>query len=260
MNTNNKTQWIQYAVAGGAFFLLATGSAHAYPATEGLSLEFGMAAPTTGKISYAGGAVPLTGSAIDIDTVTGGATSLHASETAVCLGCRLDFSTGLNTGYSRDALTGMEFWTFGNDGSITIKGGVDFLDNSVFADIPAGSTLLSGTLNAASVSRYPGRTDFRVAGGSLVTLAHPAGLLAYFGLPAQSAYEGGLNLSFSAGNPAGGGFTSTRLFSGDVVSATDGQTVSGGNPGGPAVPVPPAVLLLASGIAGVVARRGRQAA
>lgn len=209
-----------------AVLILGTVSALANAAT----IDFGIEAPTSGTISYAGGNAPLIGSGIDVNSIVGLGTTLNPDAPIVCNACVLEFTTGANTGG----------WDFGSGGTISIVGGVPS------ASIADGSTLLSGTIDSASVFDVGGGTlNFKIAGGSFTDTKHPD-LLTYFGLPSVD-YVGGLNISFSSiGTPAvGAAITSETIFSGNVVNSP--------------VPVPAAVWLFGSGLIGLVgvARRKR---
>jgi hypothetical protein len=198
--------------------------------TNAATIDFGIEAPTTGTISYAGGAAPLIGAGIDVDSIVGLDTPLNADAPILCDSCSLEFTTGGSTGG----------WNFSNGGTIDIIGGV------ADAGIAGDSTLLSGSFNSASVTDIGGGIfNFKIAGASFLDIKHPD-LLAYFGLP-EGSYQGGLNISFNTigGIPnTGEAFTSDTLFSGDVINS-------------PVVPVPAAVWLFGSGLLGLigVARR-----
>lgn len=195
-------------------------------------LDFGIKAPTTGTLSYAGGTAPLIGSGIDVDDVVGLNTALNNNVVSICASCTLDFQTGASTGG----------WNYGAGGTITITGGIDFPDAT--PDILAGNTLLQGTFNNATVIDLgSGSFEFQIVGGSFTDTKHPA-LLAFYGLP-DIGYAGGLNISFSTTANMGDLFTSDQIFSGDVVNQP--------------VPVPAAIWLFGSGLIGLVgvARRKR---
>ena len=107
-------------------------------------LDFGIAAPTPGSISYAGVNAPLTGANIDVDTIIGLGTPANNNVISSCTSCRLDFTTGNFSGVSGNS------WVFSSGGTITVTGGVDFLDTLPDPDIPNGSTLLSGDLHRSA--------------------------------------------------------------------------------------------------------------
>jgi len=200
--------------------------------TNASTIDFGLVAPTSGTISYAGGAAPLVGSGIDVDNIVGLATPSNPDAPIACETCILEFTTGASTGG----------WDFGAGGTISIVGGVSA------AGIAGGSTLLSGTFDSASVIDVGGGMfDFKIVGASFFDTKHPD-LLAYFGLPGGD-YQGGLNISFDmTGSPAfGNAFTSDTLFSGDVVNS-------------PVIPVPAAVWLFGSGLLGLIGVARRKAA
>ena len=196
-------------------------------------LDFGITAPTTGTLSYAGGAAPLIGSGIDVDDVVGLNTTLNNNVVSICASCTLDFQTGASTGG----------WNYGAGGTITITGGIDFPDAT--PDIAAGSTLLQGTFGSATVIDLgSGIFEFQIVGGSFTDTKHPD-LLAFYGLP-DISYDGGLNISFSTTATMGNSFTSTQVFSGDVVNQP--------------VPIPAAAWLFASGLLGLMGIAKKKAA
>jgi hypothetical protein len=189
------------------------------------SLDFGIKSPTTGSLSYGGGSAALVGSGIDVDDVVGLGTPANANVFSTCSFCTLDFTTGASTGG----------WNFSAGGTITITGGVDFPDATP-AIVP-GSTLLSGSFDSATiVDLGSGTFEFQIVGGAFTDTKHPD-LLAFYGLP-DTLYAGGLNISFSTTAAMGDAFSSTTLFSGDVVNQP--------------VPVPAAVWLFGSGLVGLV--------
>ncbi len=166
-------------------------------------IDFNMAAPTTGSLSYAGGSTALNGSYIEVDNIVGIGTPSNAGTTITCDSCLLTFTTGANTGG----------WDFGSGGSISIIGGAST------AGIGTGSTLLSGTFNSASVYQVvPGEFNFEILGAGFNDTKHPD-LLTYFGITSND-FVGGLNLSFKIdGAPnVGDAFDSEILYSGDVVN------------------------------------------
>jgi RHS repeat-associated protein len=174
-------------------------------------LDFIIPAPNSGSISYDGTGGPLVGTNVTVDRVVGIDTPLHPNETRNCVSCSLSFVTGSFAGY--DSWT----WQFGSGGWITLTGGIDLDDDGAIGagDIPLGTVILSGLFNDGVVIN-PGGT-FRIAGGSL-TDEKVTTLTDYFGTPSGVAYEGGLNISFSSGATPPAGFTSHRVFSGDLAN------------------------------------------
>jgi len=231
--------FIRLAVLGGAFTVALDSQAAA-----ALDMEF--SAPTTGSIAYAGGIAPLIGTNIQIDNIVGLETPLHDLIDSACVNCLVQFTSGAFTSY--DSATKM--WNFSGGGTINVVGGVDFSDNSTLDDILAGTNLLTGTFQSASVQKLStGRLDFRIASGSFTDTKN-ATLLAYYGLPTDVAYVGGFNLSFAGTtNTSNNSFTSTTIYSGDLVNAPMNTETS-------TVPVPGAIWLLGSGLLGLVSARG----
>jgi len=211
-------------------------------------LDFGIVAPTNStllpgpaaSISYAGGGAALMGSNIEVDNVAGLNVPLHNNAVSTCVLCSVNFTSGAFDSYD----AGSQTWTFSGGGAITVVGGVDFSDNTSIADIAPGTTLLTGSFTQASVTKLPtGFFDFRIAAGAFDD-SKDAVLLSYYGLP-DTAYEGGLNLSFAATPTAGNGFTSTAVYSGDIVNAP--------------VPLPAAVWLLGGAVLSLLPLRRRPA-
>lgn len=191
--------------------------------TNASTIDFGIEAPTLGIISFAGGAAPLVGAGIQVDSIVGLDTPSNPDTVISCDGCVLNFETGAHTGG----------WNFASGGNISIVGG------AAAAGIGGGETLLSGTfLSATTFDVGGGFFNFKIAGASFTDEKHED-LLDYFGMPAGD-YLGGLNISFSTfGIPAvGAAFTTYALFSGDIVNT--------------AVPVPASVMLFGSGLLGLV--------
>lgn len=212
------------------------------PSAMAVSLDFNIGAPTSGTVSYGGGGGALIGSNIEVDNVVGLFTPANANVTALCLSCALNFNTGglINAGGPPPSGSNNGWWSFGSGGTITITGGVQLQGQP---DIALGSTLLTGSFNNAFV-RDLGVQGFKVTFGTFFDTKHPD-LLTYFGLTPGTPFEGAFTLLFASPNPGvGGAFTSTSIFSGNVVNTV--------------VPLPAAVWLFGSGLAWLLAARGRR--
>ena len=201
------------------------------PAAMAVELDFNLSAPTSGTISYGGGGGALIGSNIEVDNVVGLSTPANANVTSVCLSCLLNFNSGTLTGSGPQ---NGGWWSFGSGGTISITGGVHLQGGT---DILSGSTLLTGSFNNAFVQDLG--TQFKVTFGSFSDTKH-ADLLSYYGLTPGTPFQGALTLLFAApDNGVGSPFSSTSVFSGNVVNAPA------------AVPLPAAALLFGSGLIGL---------
>jgi hypothetical protein len=220
-------------IAAMAIGLWVTGLLVA-PATMAVELDFNISAPTSGTITYGGGDGALIGSNIEVDTVVGLATPTNTNVTALCLSCALNFNTGVLSKAGGANQNNNGWWSFGSGGTITITGGVQLQGGT---DIALGSTLLNGSFNSAFVQDL-GVQGFKVTFGSFNDTKNDS-LLSYFGLTPGTPFQGALTLLFGSTNPGvGGAFTSTSVFSGNVVNA-------------PAVPLPAAAWLFGSGLVGL---------
>jgi hypothetical protein len=224
--------------------LAALGLLVAAPAAAVPTLDFAIAAPASGSISYVmsgGGGGRLIGTDIGVSSVVGGlgtpdtATPLENGALTACSGCLLNFTSGNITGSSSTQ------WSFGSGGTIMLTGAVT----------PAGAapTLFTGTWEAASVTYFGG--SFKIAGG-IFSSSMDEDLAAYFGLPGGTGWDGAFNLSFLASGYPGSTFTSTALGSGDIMVSTDRRPI--------ATPEPASLLLVGTGLAAtltVYGLRGR---
>jgi len=179
------------------------------------SLDFGVVAPATGSISYAGGTNPLVGTAIKVAQV-GGINGTSNTNVLPITGGLLNFNTGTSSG------TGVWQWTGTSGNSFTITGSVAAQP----ADVPpfpgtAGPALLTGTILTASVIQTGIDTE-KIAVTAFVNTVN-ATLANYVGLGNGSVptWHGALNLSFfvPTGTVLGAQFTSTGLGSGDAITS-----------------------------------------
>lgn len=192
-------------------------------------LDFDMAAPTAGSISYAGGATPLKGVNIQVDTVAGIGTPLNNMVLLPITGGLLNFTTGNLTGFDQ------YHWNFGGGGpaSIVLTGGITTLG------IPDNSTLLTGTVMSALVTYHADNQTFSVLDETLLDTKNDVLEKYYYGQN-YPGWLGGLNLSFIAnnGNPPPNAFASDLIASGDIINNQP-------------IPEPATMLLLGFGLIGL---------
>jgi hypothetical protein len=179
----------------------------------GPDLDFTVPSSNPGAaISYAGGANPLVGTGITITQVEGDSTPANNLVVQAITGGLLNFTTGNLTGSTATS------WSFGAGpaGALTITGGIAGLG------IAAGSTLLSGTIQSATVTSGGGN-NFEVA-ISLFSNTVNSTLAAFYGLQGGSfPWSGNFNIGFqtsSAATPPGAFSTSPSgaVKSGDVIT------------------------------------------
>ncbi len=190
-------------------------------------LDFGIIAPTSGTISYAGGTSPLVGSGISVDNVVGLGTPLNAgiTQAQACVDCFLNFTTG--NFISSDPTT----LTFGAGGSISLTGAIPSLS------IDPGTTLLNGFFSTNPIVMSLG--EFKLAGGGFADTKNQT-LTNFFGLP-NGSFTGSFHVLFEAasGIPPSG-FASTGVVSGGVANSPV-----------PGTPEPGTLLLIGSGLVGI---------
>jgi len=213
-----------------AVFVMALGLALSPVPARALSiLDFDMAAPTAGSISYAGGATPLKGLNIQVDTLVGIGTPLNNMVLLPITSGLLNFTTGNFTGFDQ------YHWNFGAGGpaSIVLTGGIPALD------IPNNSTLFTGTIMSALVTYHAANQTFRVLDETFLDIKNAVLENYYYGQN-YPGWLGGLNLSFIAnnGNPPPNAFASDLIASGDIINNQP-------------IPEPATMLLLGSGLIGL---------
>jgi hypothetical protein len=180
-------------------------------AADEYTIDFNIAVPTSGSISYAGGPNVLIGSGISLNSVDSlNNTPNNNGALRDCLNCALNFTTGDLLSYSSG------IWTFAAGGTLTITGTFDANNNGIVDGGDVTGTLLSGTFNAPVQVISLGGSSFDVVVGAFGDTIN-AGLSSFYGLPNSSTqpYGGGLNLSF-LGGAVGAGFSSSTMLSGDV--------------------------------------------
>jgi len=187
-------------------------------------LDFNMdgSHPIGASVSYAGGATPLVGVNISVDSVLGIGTTLNDGVTVPFVGI-LAFTTGNYVG------GGATQWNFSGGGSISVDSGPQ--------------NVLSGVFRTARVEIDP--QGFRVVISGFDDVKWEE-ITDFYGLP-TGPYTGSMNLSFITTSIPPNAFTSTSVLSGDIYN-TPGK-----------VPEPISLILLGSGLAGAgLVRRFRK--
>jgi hypothetical protein len=129
----------------------------------------------TGTLTYDGIGGAVFGTDILFDSILGTDTPLNDGSALTCVGCSMDFMTGLNT------LEGPDLWTFLAGGSLTITG--EAWDG--------GTLIASGVLATGSFISSPtvvgiGTTSALFAGFGLDS--KNADLIDYWGFPADTSW------------------------------------------------------------------------
>jgi len=138
----------------------------------------------------------LKGSGISVDWLgAAGAPVNNAPPLFNCIGCVLNFQTGVWSSSVAQTTSTKADYIFGAGGTITITGGIDFNRNGVIdgSDIAAGSLLLSGSFDAP-IHATVDESRVKMVTGAFLDVKNPA-LVSFFGLP-NGTYTGGLSLEF----------------------------------------------------------------
>lgn len=231
-----RSRWLTIVGALSLAMLLGAGTALAAP----IQITFDIAPPTTGTLIYPGGATPLTGTAIQVDTVAAVGTPTNAG-TYDLLGGTLDFVTGLALGTSGNTTT------FASGGSVRVGGVLDADDDGVAdAGEPAGILLIGTFSSNPQVVRT--ESSASLAFGLLADIKNPV-MLAFFGVSTMTDFKGTLTLNFARVDTTDSGFTAVndQIGSGGIVNTEEVAQV----------PEPTTLMLLGAGMvmAGAVARR-----
>ena len=194
--------------------------------TQAAIIDFGRVYVTTGTISYNGGSAALLGSDIVFDIVSDGS----AINSRNLLNGRLNFTTGLFTGSTPNT------WVFAPGGNISVTGTVDINGDGLVDSGDITGTLMSGSF-IGSPTVFDTGTSFKVSALAFEDTKNDD-LAKLFGFETGLEWNGAFNLSFSAQGTPAAAFSSTAVYSGDIVNQ-------------PAVPEPTSMVLLGMGILGL---------
>ena len=223
-------------------FMVALSAALAISGQADMVIDFDVVGPT-GSITFAGGTNPLIGTNIPITSVAGLGTPSHSSPlppapsiTYPITGGVLNFKTGNFASYYAP----LKIWDFNGGGELTITGTV--WDGS---DVVAQDYLVfNGYFQSAYVTASGNIFFIAMA---IFTDNKNADLLTFFGVPwaIGQSLGGSLNLQFTGTGSGGGAIATTSIVSGDVANSIP-------------IPTPSTLLLLGSGLAGLVGLRYRR--
>ncbi len=168
------------------------------------------------------------GTSIAVKDVVGFDTPANAGTTLPFSDALLSFTSGTYSGSNGN------LYTYKAGGTFSVIGSFDFNSNGSYDSGETGVTLMSGTVGALTLDKS-NSSQYRITNTALSVTDYA--LAAYFGYPANTIFNGIMNLAFNIGNIPeefqGGGTT------GDI--STSPVTT----------PVPAAALLMFSGLAGL---------
>lgn len=212
------------------------------PAFAGGILDFGVIAPTGGTISYAGGAAPLIGANITVDNVTGLGTTLNNNISLTITDGLWNFTSGL---FIPTGSTEEWFFAAGGPASITLVG-------TIAAQTPVGGTPFAGTsgtlFSGQVLAMHVDKLSSSLSVLDLFVDIKNPDLLAYYGLPTNVSYIGGISgvglIPVPSNVVPPNGFSSNPILSGDITNT-------------PEVPEPGILILLGMGLSavGLLSRR-----
>jgi hypothetical protein len=221
---------------GAAFACAAIVSVDANAAL--LSFDDGPPGSQNGTLPYDGMGGALSGTNIDFYTIFGNGTPANPGITLDCVGCKLNFTTGLNV------TEGPLQWQFGGGGTLTISGTAKTSGGSVVAT----GTLVSGSFTSASITGDGVDNSVLIMAGFGADTKNQD-LIDYFALNNNFTFA---STNISLGN--------VSYFTGAASGGFNGTVTNADFDNLPAVPVPPAVWLFGSGLLGMVGAARRKSA